>query len=132
MSTTVLTDGGSAPIKARWVDGRPWIAADSTGAILGWEVKPEGLCRGDECVLLDGIVSDGQIDLLEAAERTGRPTVADSGAEIVVLGAETAVRHRAIKALELPDTTLPTLSGENRSLRSWAGKKKLFVVFASW
>ena len=130
--TTVLTDSGAIAVEARWLDGRPWIDAPASRAALGWEVKAQGLCRDAECVLLDGILEDGALDLLEAADRVGRPVLADPEASLVVVGAETGLRQQALAALDLPDVGLATLSGERVSLRHWAGKKKLFAVFASW
>jgi hypothetical protein len=130
--TVVLGDTGATEVSARWSDESLWIAASDTEALLGWEVKPEGLCRGDVCVLPGDALVDGEVALVAAAELTGRPALADPAGNVVVLGTENALRRQAIDELELPDIELPTLTGESRSLRHWSGKKKLFAVFASW
>ncbi len=128
----VLADDGAQEVAGRWDGERPWIEPSLLESLLGWEVKPEGLCRGDECVLIGDALSGGEVSLVEAAGLVGRPALADRDGNAVVIGAESALRRRALSELELPDVTLPTLAGDMRSIRSWAGKKKLLVVFASW
>lgn len=131
--TAVLNEAGAAELEIRWDGGRPWIAAESASSVLGWEVKPQGLCRGEECVLPgDGVLVGGELDLVAAAGLVGRPALAEPAGPIVVIGTERAERQRAITALELPDVRLPGLDGTLHGLHDWPGRKKLFTVFASW
>jgi hypothetical protein len=102
---------------------------------LGWQLKPEGLCRGDTCVpvrdraaLLD---ADG-IDLAALARLLDRPLATDMDEGVAVLGASAAGRSQRLASMEAPDFTLPDLQGRPHSLSDHRGRKALLIAWASW
>ena len=134
-STTVLTEEGIAHVEAHWHGDRVLIAPEHLVDALGWELKPQGLCRGDVCYPVTDPASlhhDDLLDLGAAAAVLGRPTLADPDHAVIVVSVATADRHRAIQDMELPPVTLPDLAGEPHSLAGFRGKKKLLVAFSSW
>ncbi len=115
-------------------NGRVVVPADALAEILGWELKPEGLCRDDQCapVAPGSLQADGGIDLLAAADALGRPGLVDPETESVAIGAARPDRRAALVDRQAPDFTLPDLDGVPRALSDWTGRKRLLVAFASW
>ncbi len=107
-------------------------AADFTAG-TGWEIKPEGACRGEICVPLpDATRSDGDLlDVRAVAERLGMPVLEDPDHGIVALGPSTVV-GRALESAAAPELTLPDVDGNPFDLSSLHGKKVLLVAWASW
>jgi hypothetical protein len=91
----------------------------------GWEVKPEGACRGDVCVPLAS-----PFDLRDLARRLGMELVHDEQHGVWALGPESG--GRALHTAELPDIVLPDRNGEDFSLRSLRGTKVCMIAWASW
>jgi hypothetical protein len=95
----------------------------------GWEIKPEGACKGDRCVPLP----DGAGELLDVrmlAERLGMALVHDLEHDLWALGPESG--GRALLSAELPEITLPDRDGRDFSLRSLRGSKIFLLAWASW
>ena len=131
---TVLAD---KPIdtKGSWVDGAPYLPSSEIERTLDWELKPEGLCKGDACIPLGDEVhstSDGTHNLVQIANLVARPCLADEAAGIVTIGQPSNVRADALTQRIAPNFSLPDISGVDRSLSDWAGKKRLLVAFSSW
>jgi hypothetical protein len=101
-------------------------------AATGWELKPEGACKGDVCVPLpdDARTPEGRVDVAVVASRTGMPLVQDEGSGMWALGPEGG--GRALTTAVAPDLTLPDLDGNPFSLASLRGQKVLLVAWASW
>lgn len=94
----------------------------------GWEIKPEGACKGEVCVPLP----DGN-DLTAIADRLGMPLLHDEDRGVWALGPESAVTGRALTTATAPDLELPqVLTGEPFSLSSLRGQKVLLLAWASW
>ena len=113
----------------------PLVDARSLPELIGWELKPEGLCRDEQCVIVtdrEALGSDGRIDLREVARLLDRPVAIDSDAGLVAIGATRAGRRGALNDLRAPDFTLPDLDGTFHSLADHRSKKKLLVAFSSW
>lgn len=134
MQVSVLGDKTTA-VDAHVVGDRIVVPPDDLVDAIGWELKPEGLCRADVCVPVRDRASiqagDG-VDLVAVAGALGRPAVASVESGVVAIGQPASVRQRAIDGLEAVPFTLPDLDGEPHSLAEWSGKKKLLHVFASW
>tara|TARA_B100001113_G_C20939855_1_gene548205 strand:+ start:148 stop:564 length:417 start_codon:yes stop_codon:yes gene_type:complete len=131
---TVLADQPVAT-EGSWSDGQPYLASEEIERVLGWELKIEGLCKGDSCIPLgDNINSDseGAYNLSQIADLVGRPTLTDEAAGIVAIGQPYNVRSAALTQRIAPDFSLPDISGVDRALSDWAGKKRLLVAFSSW
>ena len=131
---TVLTDSVST-VDATWHDDHPLVTAEVLPALLGWELKPEGLCRDSSCVPLSdrsAIQHASGIDLVAVVAALGCPSVIDSDAGLAVIGISAGERNQALQNRIAPDFTLPDLNGKLRSLSDWSGEKRLLVTFASW
>jgi hypothetical protein len=134
-SFTLLEDGRSTVLPATLRDGRVGIAPDSLHEALGWELKPEGLCRGALCVPVAdraALVAEDGIDLEAFAAALGRPLALDVEERAAALGVAAADRAERLASLEAPDFTLPDLDGRLHSLSEHRGKKVLLVAYASW
>jgi hypothetical protein len=131
---TVISDDCATTVDAVAVDGQLLVAPAAITAALGWELKPEGLCRDDVCVPVLGRLAagdDGRVDLLSAADVLRRPTLLDADAGVLVVGVSAADRGAALTGL-LPAFSLPDLDGVAHATTEWRAKKKLLVAFASW
>lgn len=97
----------------------------------GWEIKPEGACKGTRCVPLPAAATaDGLVDVSILAERLGMPLVRDEEVGLWSLGPEAG--GRALTDVQVPDFALPDLAGREFRLSSLRGKKVLLVAWASW
>jgi hypothetical protein len=90
----------------------------------GWELKPEGACRGDICVPLP------DRSLPEVARRLGMPLVHDEENGLWSLGP--AVEQILPAGGEAPDFALPDLSGRVHRLSEQRGRKALILAWAPW
>jgi hypothetical protein len=132
---TLLFDGLETQID----DGAPrggglWIEAGALPAATGFELAPEGLCRGALCVPLVGPererLRDGsRVDVAALAERLRRPVVRDDARGVWSVGPEPGSRLAESVA---PDFTLPDFEGRQHSLSQYRGKKVLILSWASW
>ena len=95
----------------------------------GWQIKPQGACKGDCCVPLPAAGTD-QIDARLLSERLGMPLVHDEPSGLWCLGPEAG--GRALASVDAPDLVLPDLQGRPFRLRSLRGSKVLLVAWASW
>ena len=106
-------------------------AGGARSAAPGWEIKPEGACKGDRCVPLPDGADDGALDVRVLAERLGMALVHDDEHGLWALGPESG-RARAAVAPSCRTLTLPDRHGKPFSLRSLRGTKVLLVAWASW
>jgi hypothetical protein len=116
-------------------DDRVLVAGDVLTRVLGWTLKPEGLCRDDVCVPVrdrHSLVVDDRVDLVAAAGALGRPTVLDADAGILAIALDHERRAAALQSLLAPDVTLHDLDGTPHSLSQWRGQKRLLHAFSSW
>ena len=118
------------------IDGaRVRIAPAALRDALGWELKPQGLCKDDVCVPVRGhddlATADG-IDLAAFADVVRRPLAIDIDERIACLGASAAERAAQMSSLNAPDFTLPDWQGRSHSLSDYRGQKVLLVAYASW
>ena len=132
---TILNDDGTATVAARVVDGTALLPPRALGDAIGWELKPEGLCRDDVCVPVrdrEELTVDGAVDLAAVARVLRRPFVIDEKARVAVVGASAAQRHDERAGLRVRDFTLATVGGERVRWSSLGRKKKLLFAWASW
>ena len=130
---TLLHDGRADELAVADL-ARPALAPEALEGTLGWELQPEGLCRGAICVPVDrdALVGDDGLDLRTLADALQRPLVVDERSAVAALGASHHERGEALASLVAPDFTLPDLAGERHSLSDQRGKKVLLVAYASW
>ena len=111
------------------------IAPDAVARALGWELKPQGLCRDDTCIPVrerDALVDRDGIDLATLARLLERPVALDPAERVAVLGASASTRAGRLASLEAPDFTLPGLDGRPHSLAGYRRRKVLLIAWASW
>lgn len=123
------------PIDAVVADGR--VLTDGTGiaTALGWDLKPEGLCRGDVCVPVRadaGVTVVDQVDLGAVASVLGMSTLVDEERALIAVSAPAGDRRAALKGRIAPDFALPDLDGNLRTLEEFKDRKRLLIAFASW
>ena len=92
----------------------------------GWEIKPEGACKGDVCVPLTG-----GFDLHRTAERLGMALVPDHSHGIWALGPESLSGHALVTA-QAPDLVLDDIDGNPFDLASLRGQKVVLVAWAPY
>ncbi len=133
--TTFTLIDESRPIETTaHVDGaNVTLAPEAVRAALGWELKPEGLCRGQVCVpVRDDRIAESGIALDALANALGRPLALDAENHVAALGASADVRRAQFASLEAPDFELPDLAGAMHRLSDHSDKKVLLVAYASW
>ena len=134
MQATIVTDEARAV--AAEVDGErllldPAVLPDT----MGWDWKPEGLCRGNVCVPVrdrERLLAGDRLDVGAVATALGRLAVVDAGAGIAAIALPKESRRQALHDHRASDFTLPDLDGAAHDLDEWRGSKKLLVAFASW
>jgi hypothetical protein len=118
-----------------------WLETGELKRLAGWELKPEGICRGDLCVPIPpGAATnftskrDGAtyLNFTALADLMGKPWAGDSTHRVWYFGAEAAERGNALKSLRAPDFELPDLDGKMHRLSDYRGKKVFLLAWASW
>jgi hypothetical protein len=135
MELTLIADGRAHTLAAELAGERVLASADSLSAALGYELKPEGVCKGETCIPVHdraALVAGGAIDLAELARVTGRPLALDAAERAAALGTALEDRLASLRGLEAPDFTLPDFAGRLHTLSSHRGKKVLLIAYASW
>ena len=102
------------------------IDAEAFQAGTGWEIKPEGACKGEICVPLPG-----GFDLTTTAERLGMAVVHDEGAGLWAVGPE-SFSGRALTTATAPELVLEDLDGNEHRLSSRRGTKVVLVAWAPY
>src|SRR3954451_16633235 len=102
------------------------ISADAFAAATGWEIKPEGACRGDVCVPLPDM---RPFDVVAVAERLGMALVQDG--DLWALG-PASLGGRALPTAEAPELALEDVEGQEFRLSSLRGSKVLLVAWAPY
>ena len=94
----------------------------------GWELKPEGACRGSVCIPL-ALEPGSEVDLARAGEALRMPLVHDAEAGLWTLG---PAAGPVLDSAVAPDFTLPAHGGGEVALSSLRGSKVLVVAWAPW
>jgi hypothetical protein len=108
------------------------VPAEALAERTGWDIKPEGACKGEVCVPLPAgtKADDGTVDVAVFAERMRMPLVHDEEQGLWALGPESG--GRALTTAVAPELTLPDVDGNPFTLSSLHGQKVLLVAWASW
>ncbi len=140
MSLTVIF-GDRAPLKveAAAEADNLWIDRGDLEAISGWELKPEGICKGDVCVPIPpGRAADFsregglRFNLAALGTLLEQPFVRDDKNRVWYFGEAASTRRNAMASPDAPDFELPDLDGELHFLSDYRGKKVLLSAWASW
>jgi hypothetical protein len=98
----------------------------------GWEVRPEGACRGTQCVPLAGLTvgPDGTLDVRAFASQMAMPVAEDRAHGLVALGPP--VGGHVLEDAQLPEIVLPGFDGVPFDVGVLRGRKVLLLAWASW
>ena len=92
----------------------------------GWDIKPEGACKGDVCVPLPG-----GFDVVTTAQRLGMALLHDEANGIWAVGPE-SLSARALVTAQAPELVLDDLDGNEFRLSSLRGQKVVLVAWAPY
>ncbi len=139
MPTVIFEDRAPLAAEAIAEGDALWLFPAELVRATGWQLKPEGVCRGDACVPLprgrehEFVRSDdGRFNLAAFGRLLGQPVVRDEGADAWAFGLAARKPPAPGAPLEAPDFRLPDLAGRPHSLSDYRGKKVLLVSWASW
>lgn len=96
----------------------------------GWQLKPEGACKGEVCIPLKADPGN-PIDVQVLAEQMGLPVVGEAEHGLWALGPE-SIGGRALTTAEAPDLRLPDVNGSEFRLSSLRGQKVLVYAWAPY
>ena len=99
----------------------------------GWQLKPEGACKGRVCVPLADrdAASSSRLDAVAVAEAIGLPVVHDEEHGLWAVGPE-SIGSRALVSAEDADFELPDLDGKPFRLASLRGRKAVVYAWAPY
>jgi hypothetical protein len=108
------------------------LRPDELAAATGWEIKPEGACKDDECVPLTDLVpaADGTVDVKAFAERMDMPLVTDDRHAIWALGPRAG--GSVLASVDLPDLVFSDFDGDTFDITALRGRKVFLLAWASW
>src|SRR5690349_991163 len=109
---TVIDEGRPVELDATVSGDSLRVPSAALAAGLGWELKPEGLCRDAVCVPVRDrakLVGPDGVELAELARLLDRPFAAEGTAGLAAIGTSAGVRDARLASLEAPDFTLPDL-----------------------
>jgi hypothetical protein len=126
-------------VDADAVDDALWVKSAELSHTIGWELKPEGLCRGPVCVPIprgreaDFLDERGErFNIAAFARLRGQPVVSDPTGQAWAFGDAVPERRASASSLAAPDFTLPDSEGNPHSLSDYRGRKVLLLAWASW
>jgi len=102
------------------------IDAEAFHAATGWEIKPEGACKGEVCVPLPN-----GFDLQPTTDLLGMAVVADESSGTWAIGPE-SLTGRALVTATAPEMVLNDVDGNEFRLSSMRGKKVVLVAWAPY
>lgn len=135
----IYGERASEAVSAKAEGENLWLSAGELAKFSGWELKPEGVCKGKVCVPIPAgrdaeFVRDNRktFNLAAFARLIGQPTTHDDKNGVWYFGEDAGTRRAALKSLEAPDFALPDLDGKMHRLSDYRGKKVLLAAWASW
>jgi hypothetical protein len=141
-AATVIHDDQPLKFERALADSNTlWLHAAELKQLAGWEIKQEGICRGDLCVPIPpgrereftSKRDDATfLNFSALADQMGKPWAGDLKHRAWYFGAEAAERGNALRSLEAPDFELPDLDGKLHRLSDYGGQKVFLLAWASW
>jgi len=133
VSATLVVNDGERELAVAVKAGSWLIDSDDLESAIGWDLRPEGLCRGDVCVPVrdqSSLMVGDALSLNQVAKALGRSFAAETDPPMAVLGsADTAAKLTTAKA---PNFSLADINGNQVSLDDYAGRKRLLLAWSSW
>ena len=97
----------------------------------GWELKPEGACKGGVCVPTPDVTGD-EVDIRHLADVIGLPLVTDETQGLWALGSHMTSSQRALSSAVAPNLVLPDVNGEPFDLETLRGEKVILLAWAPY
>jgi len=139
---SLIVDGNAVTTSRARVRGDDvWLPLDDLPTATAWELKPEGVCRGETCVplspaqkaaILDGEKIPTWFNFSEFARLIEEPIAIDQDQRVWYFGPPGWEWRSRSAGNTAPDFTAPDLAGHQHSLRELRGKKMLLLFWASW
>lgn len=101
-------------------------------SVLGWQRKPEGLCRNEICVPVPAGTPAGALDATLLSRLLQRPLAIDAEEHTLAFAASATDRAEALRSGLAPDFELPDVHGVLHRLSDFRGKKVVLYAYASW
>jgi hypothetical protein len=135
--TTVMSDAGETVCAAAESPNELWLSQAETLQATGWQIKPEGLCKGETCVPIPAgreaeFLRGDEVNVAGFWEYLGNPVATTDTGDAWFLGEGAEQRNEALMSLEAPNFTLPDFSGKLHSLTDFRRKRVLLITWASW
>ena len=96
----------------------------------GWQLKPEGACKGDICIPIPNADGDN-VDVSAVAKAMNLPLAEEAEAQLWAMGPE-SIGGRALVTAQAPELSLPDVDGKMFNLSSLKGKKVLVYAWAPY
>jgi hypothetical protein len=138
MPATIIYGDKATPVNSTVIEGENlWLSNVDLTRATGWELKPQGACLGERCVLIPAgreaeFVRAGFFNLSAFTRHLGEPLAHDEQHAVWSFSDASEEIGNRLLSLEAPDFTLPDLDGRLHSLSSYRGKKVLLMSWASW
>lgn len=138
--STVIYDDIATELSSQSESGELWIDSSELFRATRFELKPQGVCRGELCYplpqsrqseFLRDESGKSWFNLTAFARLMDQPVVHDAAHSAWYFGVRSDQR-RQLASLEAPDFTLPDIDGKLHSLSDFRGKKVFLVTWASW
>ncbi len=110
------------------------ISRDELRNRTGWDIKPQGACKGEVCIPLPSQVTTpaGLVDITKLSEKLQMPIIQDKETGVWCVGPEAGTSGTALTTALAPDFELPDWQGRPFHLHDLRGKKVLLLTWASW
>ena len=140
MNVTILYQAHPPHPSAAVAEGEDlWVPTSELPVASGWELRPEGACRGDVCVPIPRdrrgeLLREGpaRFNLAALARLLGEPVIHEDVHGVWSFGESAAARRSGTPSLQAPDFALPDLAGHVHRLAEYRGRKVFLVFWASW
>lgn len=133
---TVLTEVSKTEVDSA-AGNDLWMTAADAEKATGWQLKPEGFCKGDICVPVpkgreNDFVAADRVNISALWTLMGNPAVHNDKGDVWFLGTGAGARNDAMLSLEAPDFELPDFTGKLHRLTDFRRKRILLITWASW
>jgi peroxiredoxin len=141
MPTTILYEDRTFEASdARTDDAGLWLPFTAVADAIGWEHKPEGICRDDVCIAIPPdreatLLRNGgepELNLTEFAQLIEQPFAYEPEADAWYFGPPAWEWKDRLNAGIAPDFELPDFDGKPHRLSDYRGSKVLLALWASW
>ncbi len=142
LPVTLIVEGNASTASRAQVHGEDvWLPLDDLVSTTAWELKPEGVCRGETCVPLSSSQRAAMLRDEKASTWFNFTDFARLIEEPVAIDHETRTWYFGAPGWEwkswsagkaAPDFTAPDLAGRPHALQRLRGKKVFLLFWASW